>query len=355
MKEQELCAGIVPVDEQARAQAEQRQLGLTKPPGALGALEALGNQLAAIAGSCPPPVPEPALVCVFAGDHGVHAQGVSAWPQEVTGQMAANIARGGAGVNVLARNAGATVRVLDVGMVQPVDGVTAARIAAGTADLSRGPAMTDEQVMAAVALGLRAAEQGVADGFRALVPGEVGIGNTTVAAALVAAFTGAEPAAVVGRGAGAPDAMLERKAQVVAEALALHGLTGPEAARRDPRAALAAVGGFEHAAIVGLVLGAARHRVPLVLDGAIACSAALVAVALCPAVQGYLVAGHAGAEPGIRVALDALGLDPVLGLGLRLGEGSGAALALPVVAASAKVLGQMATFADAGVTEEHVQ
>ena len=345
-------AAIQPVDEAARAAAEAHQLQLTKPAGALGALEIIGNQLAAISGTCPPPVPEPGLVCVFAGDHGVQAQGVSPWPQEVTIQMAANIAADGAGVNVLARAAGATVRVTDLGMLAPFPGLDDRRIAAGTADFSQGPAMTDVQVRQAVETGIAVAHQAVDEGFRVLVPGEVGIGNTTPAAALIAAFTGAPAAEVTGRGAGADNAMLAHKTAVIDAALQLHGLTGL-AAVKEPLHALAAVGGFEHAAMVGLILGAAERRVPLVLDGAIACCAALIVVSLCPAARGYLIAGHRGAEPGITVALDALGLEPVVQLGLRLGEGTGGALALPIVATSAKVLREMATFASAGVTEDH--
>ncbi|GAA1391208.1 nicotinate-nucleotide--dimethylbenzimidazole phosphoribosyltransferase [Luteococcus peritonei] len=341
-------AAITPVDEQARAAAEAHQLQLTKPAGALGELETLGNQLAAIARTCPPPVPEAGLVCVFAGDHGVQAQGVSPWPQEVTRQMAANIAAGGAGVNVIARAAGAAVRIVDVGMLQAVDGVRDERLAAGTQDLSQGPAMTREQALAAVEVGISTAQQAVRDGFDVLVPGEVGIGNTTPAAALTSVFTGLDPELTTGRGAGAPDPMLAHKVATIRR-----GIEVNRAVAGDPIGALAAVGGFEHAAVVGLLLGAAEQRVPVVLDGAIACAAALVAVALCPAVQGYLVAGHEGAEPGIRRACEQLGLRPVLSLGLRLGEGTGGALALPVVATAARVLGEMATFASAGVTEEH--
>lgn len=341
-------SAIEPVDEGARAAAQERQLQLTKPPGALGELEALGNQLAAIAGECPPPVPEPGLVVVFAADHGIQAQKVSPWPQEITVQMAANIAAGGAGVNVLARAAGAQVRVVDMGMLVEVDGVEGPRIAAGTADFSRGPAMTREQALAAVDHGRQVARQAADEGFRVLVPGEVGIGNTTPAAALVAVFTGRPAAEVTGRGAGADDEMLAHKATVVDTAIKAQQVRAD-----DPIGALAALGGFEHAAMVGLLLGAAERRLPVVLDGVIACSAALVAVALCPAVQGYLVGGHAGAEPAITAAHERLGLRPVLQLGLRLGEGSGGAAALPQVSMAARVLREMATFADAGVTDSH--
>lgn len=341
-------AAITPADEDARAAAEAHQLQLTKPAGALGELETIGNQLAAIAGTCPPPVPEPALVCVFAGDHGIQAQGVSPWPQEVTFQMAANIAAGGAGVNVLARAAGAQVRVVDMGMLTAVPGTVDARIAAGTADFSVGPAMTAEQTMQAIETGIRTAHQAADEGFRAVCPGEVGIGNTTPAAALISVFTGLDAAEVTGTGAGANDTMLAHKMAMVRR-----GIEVNDASAERPLEALAAVGGFEHAAMVGLLLGAAEKKLPVVLDGAIACSAALVAVALCPDVSGYLIAGHRGAEPGIVRAHENLGLSPVVSLGLRLGEGTGAALALPVVATAAKVLREMATFASAGVTDEH--
>lgn len=349
---QDCLAAITPVDEQARAAAEARQPRLTKPAGALGELETLGNQLSAISGQCPPPVPERALVCVFAADHGVQAQRVSPWPQEVTVQMAANIVGGGAGINVLARSAGADVATIDVGMLTPVAGCRDERVAPGTADFTAGPAMTAEQAIAAVEVGIRTARRAVANGYRALVPGEVGIGNTTPAAALVCAMTGALPQEVAGRGAGADDTMLAHKIDVIRIGLERHGLATGQGAQ-DPLRTLACVGGFEHAAVVGLLLGAAEARVPVVLDGVIACSAALVAVALEPKVRGYLVAGHDGAEPAIRCATSSLGLRPLLSLGLRLGEGTGGALALPIVAAAARVLGEMATFDDAGVTEEH--
>ncbi len=341
-------AAIHGVDARARAAAEAHQRNLTKPAGALGGLETLGNTLAAIAGTCPPPDPTPALVCVFAADHGVQVHGVSPWPQEVTVQMATNIAAGGAAVNVLARHAGADVRLYDLGVATPlaVGGIVrGARVGAGTADCTVGPAMTAEQCLTAVETGIRAALDGVADGFRCLIAGEVGIGNTTASAALVSVFTGRPPDEVTGTGAGAEGELLARKKALVARAIEVNGATAA-----DPLAALAGVGGFEHAAIVGFLLGAAASRVPVVLDGVIVCSAALVAAALCPEVTGYLIAGHDGSEPGVRAALEALGLDPVLGLGLRLGEGSGALAALPLVGASAKILREMATFASAGVS-----
>lgn len=339
---------ILEVSEDARVAAEARQLQLTKPAGALGRLESLGNQLAAIAGECPPPDPAPAMVCVFAGDHGVQAaQGVSPWPQEVTQQMAINIGNGGAAVNVLARNAGADVRVFDVGMLAPVDlpSVRDVNVARGTADMTTGPAMSREQAVSAIEVGIAAARQAVTDGYRCLVMGEVGIGNTTPSAALISVFTGASPEEVTGRGTGADDEMLARKVAVIESGIEANG-----ASASDPLGALAGVGGLEHAALVGLVLGGAASRVPVIVDGVIASSAALVAVALAPAASGYLIAAHRGVEVGIGPALRKLGLDPVVGLDMRLGEGSGAAAVLPIVRGAALILREMATFASAGVS-----
>ncbi|WP_232549240.1 nicotinate-nucleotide--dimethylbenzimidazole phosphoribosyltransferase [Propioniciclava soli] len=340
-------AAITGADADARAAAEAHQLAMLKPPGSLGELETLGCRLAAIAGTCPPPVPAPALVTVFAGDHGVQTHGPSPWPQEVTAQMAAGVAGGGAAVSVLARHAGADVAVYDVGMVTalPEDaGVHDRRIAAGTADMTVGPALTPAQCTAAIEVGLTVAADAVARGHRCLVPGEVGIGNTTAAAALVSVFTGLPPAESTGAGAGAAGERLARKKALVARAIDVNGATAA-----DPLAALAAVGGLEHAAIVGVLLGAAAARVPVVLDGVNVLSAALVAAALAPAASDFWIAGHEGAEPGCAAALAALGLRPVLRLGLRLGEGSGAVTALPVVAASATLMAEMATFASAGI------
>lgn len=341
-------AAIAPVDADARAAAEERQLELLKPPGALGRLETLGNTLAAIYGECPPPLPAPAVVCVFAGDHGVQAHGVSPWPQEVTVQMVRSVLAGGASVNVLARHAGADVRVYDVGTLEALPEhalLRTRRVAAGTADMTAGPAMSIEQCRQAVEAGIEAAREAVADGYRCLIAGEVGIGNTTPSAALVSVFTGRPAAEVTGPGAGAEGDRLRLKAELVARAIEVNGATAD-----DPLAALAAVGGFEHAAIAGFVLGAAAAGVPLILDGVIVCSAALAAVALAPDVRGYLIAGHDGAEPGIRAALETLALTPVIDMDLRLGEGSGALTSLPIVQASAAILRDMATFASFAVS-----
>jgi nicotinate-nucleotide--dimethylbenzimidazole phosphoribosyltransferase len=346
----EAIAAIGPADREAVAEARDRQARLTKPAGSLGVLEELGARLAGLAGRCPPPVPERAAVAVFAGDHGVHAQGVTPWPQEVTAQMVANFAAGGAVVNAFARQAGATVTVVDVGVATPVpfnDSVRRKRVAAGTADLSAGPAMSREEALAAVQVGLDVADELVRAGHNALVTGDMGIANTTPAALLVAVFTGASAAQVTGRGTGIDDAMLAHKTAVVQAALELHR---PDPA--DPIGALAAVGGLEHAAIAGFILGAAALRVPVILDGVIAGSAALVAAALAPAAVDAMVAGHRSVEPGANLALVHLGLEPLLDLGLRLGEGTGAVLALPIVASAARVLSDVATFDSAGVSEK---
>jgi nicotinate-nucleotide--dimethylbenzimidazole phosphoribosyltransferase len=341
---------VRPADPSALAAARERQDRLTKPRGALGALEDLGVQLCGLAGECPPPYPAPAAVAVFAADHGVHAQGVSPWPQEVTAQMVGNFLAGGAAVNALAGVAGAEVVVVDVGVATPLDPhprLLERRVRPGTADLSTGPAMSREEAVRAVEVGVGVAEQLVADGARCLLTGDMGIANTTASAALVAAFTGRPAGEVTGRGTGVDDATLARKTQVVAAALALHR---PDPA--DPLGVLAALGGLEHAAIAGFVLGAAAARVPVLLDGVIAGSAALVAAALAPDALAACVAGHRSVEPGASAALQHLGLRPLVDLDLRLGEGTGAVLALPLVQAAAAVLREMATFDAAGVSDK---
>jgi len=345
----EAAAALVgPVDVAAAAAADARQLTLTKPPGALAELEVLASRLAAVAGAAPPPVPEPAALAVFAGDHGVLEAGVSPWPREVTAQMVANVATGGAAVSVLARQAGVAVSVVDVGVATPIPGgapVVAATVAPGTADLSRGPAMTVAQARAALDVGARHALDLVAGGARLLVTGDMGIGNTTPSAALVALLAGRTAEAVTGRGTGIDDPTLARKVAVVEAAVD----RARQAGHLDGLHALAEVGGFEHAALAGFVIGGAAARVPVVVDGVIALSALLVAESLVPAVAPYVIAGHRSAEPGATAVLDHLGLRPLLDLGLRLGEGSGAVLAVPIVQAAARLLAEMATFDQAGV------
>jgi nicotinate-nucleotide--dimethylbenzimidazole phosphoribosyltransferase len=348
-------AGVRPLDEAAMADARARQDRLTKPRGALGRLEALSVQLAGIAGECPAPVPAPAAVVVFAADHGVVAEGVTPWPQEVTAQMVANFVSGGAAISVLARATGASVTVVDVGVATALPpgcdgapGLLRHCFGSGTANLAVEPAMTLDACRAALDLGARLAGELVAGGARALVTGEMGIGNTTAAAALVAAFTGRAAAAVTGRGTGIDDAGLAHKTVVVERALARHAT----AIAAGPLETLAALGGYEIAALAGFVVGGAAAGVPVVVDGLIADAALLTAERLAPGVATRCIAGHRSVEPGAAAVLELLGLEPVLDLELRLGEGSGACLALPIVEAAARILAEMATFDAAGVTDK---
>jgi nicotinate-nucleotide--dimethylbenzimidazole phosphoribosyltransferase len=264
--------------------------------------------------------------------------------------MVANFVQGGAVVNAFARECGASVTVVDVGVATPLPdapGLVSAKVRAGTRDFSVEPALTRDEVHDALRVGIEVAERQLADGAGMLVGGDMGIANTTPAAALVAAFTGTDPAAVTGRGTGVDDATLARKVEVISGALARHN---PDPA--DPVGCLAAVGGLEHAALAGYLLAGAAHRVPVIVDGVIACSAALAAVALHPDVKSALVAGHRSAEPGASTALAHLGLRPLLDLDLRLGEGTGALLAVPLVRAAARVLREVATFDSAGVAQK---
>jgi len=346
----EVLAAVRPLDSDAVTAARQRQAQLTKPAGSLGVLEDVSVQLAGLAGSCPPPMPEPAAVAIFAADHGVHAQGVTPWPQEVTGQMVANFLAGGAVVNAFAAQAGAEVVVADVGVsadLGQVPGLLPRKIARGTADFTTGPAMSREQAATAIAVGIEVARDLVAAGNRCLLTGDMGIANTTASAALICAFTGRDAAEVTGRGTGVDNVTLARKIDAVRRGLALHQ---PDPS--DPVGILAAFGGFEHAALAGFIVAAAALRIPVILDGVIAGSAALAGCALAPAAACALIAGHRSVEPGHSVSMEHLGLRPLVDLDLRLGEGTGALLALPIVQSAARALRDVATFDSAGVTEK---
>lgn len=344
------AARVVPVDTDAAAQARARHDRLTKPPGSLGRLEDAGIQLSAIARRCPPPVPEPGTVAVFAADHGVLDEGISPWPQEVTAQMVANFGAGGAAVNVLARHVGAEVVVVDVGVatdLPDVAGLRRAKVRAGTDNLAKGAAMTLADAEAALDVGAALAAELVGAGARCLLTGDMGIGNTTPSAALIASLCGRSAADVTGRGTGIDDERMERKIAIV-QAAVTRAAAADDA---SPLQLLASLGGLEIAALAGYIVGGAAAGVPVLLDGVIAAAGAMVATALVPDSVGYLVAGHRSTEPGASVALEHLGLVPLLELDLRLGEGTGACLALPVLQAAAKVLGEMATFDSAGVSE----
>ena len=336
-----------PVDVAAGDAARARQLQLTKPPGSLGRLEDLACWFAARLGNAVPAQPQ-CEVFVFAADHGVAARGVSAFPQSVTGQMVGNFARGGAAINVLASLEGCRIEVVDVGVASneaPPAGVRNERVRAGTRDLASESAMTADELRAALAVGERCARAAVAREARLLIAGDMGIANSTAAACLICAITGATPESVVGRGTGVDDAGLVRKVDVVRIAL------GRVAKVREPLQLLAELGGLEIAAIAGFYLEAARQGVPVLLDGYISTAAALAAVSIEPEAVNWLLASHRSAEAGHSVALEWLKLEPLLDLGLRLGEGTGAALTVPIVRAALALHARMATFGEAGVSE----
>jgi nicotinate-nucleotide--dimethylbenzimidazole phosphoribosyltransferase len=342
-----LAASIGPPDEAAAEAAAAELDRKTKPRGSLGGLERLAVRLASARGEA---VPEPlqAVIVVAAGDHGVAAEGVSAYPQEVTAQMLANFASGGAAVCVLARTAGAELVVVDAGTAAPADhpAIRDLRVGAGTANAVEGAAMSRRQAVDAVERGAALASELARSGTTLVALGDMGIANTTAAAAVVAALLGCDPAFVCGPGTGLDPDGVSHKADVVARMLARNR---PDAS--DALGVLATVGGFEIGLLAGVVLGAAAERVVVVLDGFITAAAALLAVRLAPAASGYLVASHRSPEPGHPIVLADLGLEPLLDLGLRLGEGSGAALALPLVHAARAILAEMATFEQAGVTD----
>ena len=344
----EIRARIVPVDRAAAAEVQRRLDDKTKPRRSLGQLEDLASRIAAIRGTAELEVPRAAVV-VMGADHGVAEDGVSAYPQEVTRQMLLNFARGGAAINVLARHAGARVVVVDMGVREPVPAtpeIRVRRIGPGTANFTRGPAMTRAQATAALEVGIGIAGELADAGLTVIATGDMGIGNTTAASALTAALTRATVEVVTGRGTGIDDEGWQRKVEAIRRALTVN--------RPDPADAvdvLSKVGGFEIAGVAGVILGGAARRIPVVLDGFITGAAALVAVRLVPHVSDYLIASHRSVEAGHRVVLDALGVRPLLDLDLRLGEGSGAALALHVIAAAVHILREMATFAAAGVSD----
>lgn len=344
----DIIAQIPRTDAHAAEAARARLDRLTKPPGSLGMLEEIIIRLAGITGQVIPEFRSPAVL-VAAADHGVVAEGISPYPQAVTAQMVLNFLRGGAAINALAANAGARVIVVDAGVATELPEHPELRRAAvrcGTANLLQEPAMTQEEAHAALLAGARIFATEAEHGLDLLVLGEMGIGNSTVAACLTGAFTGVPPEVITGRGTGIDDDGLLQKRLVVAAALRR---ACPEAS--DPLRILAELGGLEIAVLAGAALAAAARRVPVVLDGYISTSAALVAAALAPQMRAFLIAGHRSAEPGHRVALEHLGLRAILALDMRLGEGSGAALAIPIIQGAMRVMREMATFEDAGISD----
>ena len=340
---------IAPLDARAMAAAATRWDMLTKPRGSLGRLEALASQVAGITGLARPRLSE-RLVFVLAGDHGVTAEGVSAYPSDVTAQMVYNFVRGGAAINVLARHVGARVIVVDMGVaadLPALPGLMSRNIRRGTLNFAREAAMSMDDALACVESGIALTEAEIKGGHTWVVTGDMGIGNTTASSAIVAAMTGAAVERVTGKGTGVTGEALARKAAVIKAARDRH-----QPNPQDALDVMSKVGGFEIGGLAGIILGAAARRCPVVLDGLIATAAALLAVGLVPAVRPYLIAGHRSAEPGHAVALNALGLEPVLDLELRLGEGTGGVLALPVLEAACRLLDEMATFEEAGVATD---
>lgn len=347
----EIIANIRPLDETAMRAVRARQDRLTKPQGSLGRLEDLSVQIAGIKRQTAIHI-QHKVVTVMAGDHGVTAEGVSAYPREVTPQMVENFLNGGAAINVLARLAGARVVVADLGVavdIAPHPGLIVKKIGYGTGNIVREAAMSREQALAAVLAGAEVVAAEAAQGLDILVPGDMGIGNTTPSAAIAAAILGKSAGEVVGRGTGVDDAGWQRKVKAVEAALGLHH-PNPN----DGLDVLAKVGGFEIGGLAGAMLMAASLRAPILLDGFISTAAALLAVKITPDAQAYMIAAHRSQERGHMLMLEWLGLEPLLNLNLRLGEGSGAALALPIVEAACKLLTDMATFGEAGVSEKDV-
>jgi nicotinate-nucleotide--dimethylbenzimidazole phosphoribosyltransferase len=336
------------VDQTWIKRAQARQLELTKPPGSLGRLEEVANRICAIQQSLSPALRSPRIY-VFAADHGVCAEGVNPYPQEVTAQMVANFLSGGAAINSLARVCGVGLRVVDVGVACAVpgsEGLISRPISPGTRNFCCEPAMSREDAVAAIMVGIGCAHEAVDVGSNLLGIGEMGIGNTTVASVICSAITGLSAEAACGRGTGADDACLSRKISAVERALDLHR---PQI--KDGVDLLSRLGGFEIAAMCGVCIGAARHRCVVLADGFIATAAAAVAVLMSANVRDYLFAAHRSTEPGQAALLEYLGLRPLLDLEMRLGEGTGAALAVPLVRAAVEAFTSMATFSSAGVSE----
>ncbi|HSH79684.1 MAG TPA: nicotinate-nucleotide--dimethylbenzimidazole phosphoribosyltransferase [Herpetosiphonaceae bacterium] len=345
----EIIRRIRPLDEQAMDAARRRQDQLTKPQGSLGRLEDLAIKVAGITRQARPRLPRKAVI-VLAADHGVATEGVSAYPQVVTAQMVQNFLHGGAAINVLARQVGARVVVADLGVATEIPDhpdLVRKKIGSGTRNMTEGPAMSVEEALAAIAAGIAIVEAEIERGLDLVATGDMGIGNTTASSAIVAAITGRPVAEVTGRGTGVDDAGWERKLAAIERALAQNR---PDPT--DPLDVLSRVGGYEIAGLVGVILRAGAGRVPVVIDGFISGAAALIATELCPMVHDYLIAAHTSFEIGHRVMLERMELVPLLNLNLRLGEGTGAALAMHLVDDALAVLDEMATFGEAGVSEE---
>ncbi|MDE2938145.1 MAG: nicotinate-nucleotide--dimethylbenzimidazole phosphoribosyltransferase [Chloroflexota bacterium] len=339
---------ITPLNEAAMAAARARQDTLTKPLGSLGRLEDLSVMLAGMFGDPVPRINRKSVI-LAAADHGVVAEGVSAYPQEVTPQMVYNFLRGGAGINVLARHAGADIVILDAGVasdLEPNPLLRSVKVAYGTANMAVGPAMTREQAIRCLEIGIDAAREQIGEGADLIACGDMGIGNTTASSAITSVVTGADPSTTTGRGTGLDDPGLAHKVEVIRRAI---DVNQPD--RADGLDVLTKVGGLEIGVLAGAMLGTAASNRPVVVDGFISGAAALIAWLISPTARDYFIAAHQSVEPGHRVGLDAMGLTPLLDMNMRLGEGTGAALAMHLIEAASLCLAEMATFAEAGVSE----
>jgi nicotinate-nucleotide--dimethylbenzimidazole phosphoribosyltransferase len=346
---EETIKKIGALDERAISVARARQDILTKPAGSLGTLEDISTKVAGITGNATPKIKDKVII-TMAGDHGVTDDGVSAYPKEVTAQMVYNFLNGGAAINVLARHAGARVVIVDMGVAVDFthERLVSKKIAYGTANMAKGPAMSYEDAVRSIEAGIEVFESEAKKGVDIVGVGDMGIGNTTSSSAIVAVITGYDVEKVTGRGTGIDDAGLEKKIAVIEEAIRVN-----KPNNKDAIDVLAKVGGFEIGGMAGVILAAASHRVPVVIDGFISGTAALVAYGIAPAVKDYMIAAHRSVERGHSVTLDYIGLKPLLDLDMRLGEGTGAALGISIVDAACKILGEMATFEDAGVSEKN--
>ncbi|HWR39125.1 MAG TPA: nicotinate-nucleotide--dimethylbenzimidazole phosphoribosyltransferase [Patescibacteria group bacterium] len=343
-------ANIGPLDQTAIKQAKERLDNLTKPLESLGVLEDLAMQLAGITGNPMPQVGDK-VVLVMAGDHGVAAEKVTCFPQEVTQQQITNFIRGGGGISVMTRHVGARVECVDVGIAAHLDypGLIQKKVALGTKNMAKGPAMTREEAIRSLEVGIEVAEDQIRRGATLIGTGEMGIANTTPSSAILAAFSGLPVRCIVGRGAGINDTMLRHKTAIIEQSLAVN-----QPDTRDPIDVLSKIGGLEIGAIAGVMLAAAAHRIPVIIDGFISGAGALIASRIEPQSRNYMIASHNSVEPGHNILLKLLDLEPMLQMKMRLGEGTGAALAMNLVEASCKMIHEMATFAEAGVTKQEI-
>jgi nicotinate-nucleotide--dimethylbenzimidazole phosphoribosyltransferase len=346
---EETIKKIEALDERAMSAARARQDILTKPAGSLGTLEEISIKVAGITGNSTPKIKDKVII-TMAGDHGITDEGISAYPKEVTAQMVYNFLNGGAAINVLARHVGARVVIVDMGVAVDIshERLVAKKIAYGTANMAKGPAMTNEDAVRSIDAGIAVFESEAKKGVDIVGVGDMGIGNTTPSSAIAAVITGEEVEKVTGRGTGIDDAGLRKKIKAIEEAIKLNNPNN-----KDAIDVLAKVGGFEIGGMAGVILAAASHRVPVVIDGFISGASALIAYGIAPAVKDYMIAAHRSVERGHSVTLDYIGLKPLLDLDMRLGEGTGAALGISIVDAACKILDEMATFEDAGVSEKN--